>query len=102
MLERCHDEIVKVTVRVQNLTHLEAATSSDSATREAVLLHSLVSAHTILGVEQGEFISLLEPPAGFEDLASQCKNIGTWPVLATETARMRCCLRPSFSMTTRR
>ena len=81
-VERCRDEIVKVRVRVQNLTHLEAATSSDSAKREAVLLDSLVSAHTILGVEQGEFISLLEPPVGLEDLASQCKNIGTWPVLA--------------------
>jgi hypothetical protein len=45
-----------------------------------------VSAHTILGVEQGEFLSLLDPPAGFEDLACQCNNIGTWPVLVGDEA----------------
>ena len=48
------------------------------------MLCSLVSAHTILGVEEGEFVSQLEPPAEFETLAAECKNIGTWPVLVGE------------------
>jgi hypothetical protein len=80
--ESCRDDVVKVKIRVENLTHLEGTASSDSARRDAILLDSLVSAHTILGVERGEFISLLEPPAGLEDLAAKCSNVGTWPVLA--------------------
>ncbi len=82
----CHDEVVRVTVQVDNLTESEPVTSPSSATREDTLLHSLVSAHTILGTENGEFLSLLEPPAGFEDSVAQCQNLGTWPVLATDTA----------------
>jgi hypothetical protein len=79
----CHDEVVRVTVQVDNLTE---SNPSNSATREDTLLHSLVSAHTILGADNGEFLSLLEPPIGFEDSAAQCQNLGTWPVLATDTA----------------
>jgi hypothetical protein len=80
--ERCGDEILKITVRVQNLTGSDPSVQFDSSGREAVLLDSLVSAHTILGAENGEFVSLLEPPEGFEFVAAQCQNFGTWPVLA--------------------
>ena len=48
------------------------------------MLFSLVSAHTVLGIENGEFLSLLEPPAEFEAMAAECKNVGTWPVLVGE------------------
>lgn len=82
----CHDEVVRVTVQVDNLTAGKDQASCSSASREDTLLHSLVSAHTILGADKGEFLSLLEPPAGFEDSVSQCQNLGTWPVLATDTA----------------
>ena len=37
--------------------------------------------HTALTVEDGEFISLLDPPAEFSEAVAQCRNIGTWPVL---------------------
>jgi len=47
-------------------------------------MRSLVSAHLVLGVEDGEFISLLEPPEGLADLAALCQNIGVWPVLVGE------------------
>ena len=57
---------------------------SPLATR--LLPYSLVSAHTILGVENGEFLSLLEPPTGFEELARNCENRGIWPVLAGDDA----------------
>jgi hypothetical protein len=81
-----HNGVVKVAVRVDNLTGPCPAASLDSSAREAVLLHSLVSAHTILGAENGEFISLLDPPAGFEEAVAQCHNAGTWPVLAGDDA----------------
>jgi hypothetical protein len=79
-----HDDVVKITVQVENLTGTNSTIQFDSASRETVLSHSLVSAHTILGVEYGEFLSLLEPPPGFEEQAAQCRNLGTWPVLATD------------------
>ena len=83
---QCRDGVIKVSVRVANLTESQAMASHESFNREAVLLDSLVSAHTILGAADGEFISLLDPSSGFEDLVDQCKNVGTWPVLAGDNA----------------
>ncbi len=80
--EPCRDDVVKVTVRVENRGEFGAA----GARRDNALMHSLVSAHVILGVENGEFLSLLDPPAGYEDLAMQCTNTGAWPVLAGDDA----------------
>jgi hypothetical protein len=71
--------VIKVTVGVRNLAAVDL---SRTESRDGALRYSLVSAHTILGVDEGEFLSLLEPPQGFEDLVEHCKNIGTWPVLA--------------------
>jgi hydrogenase maturation protease len=78
--ERCFDGVIRVTVRVSNLTLCE------TASRDTALMHSLVSAHTILGVENGEFVSLLDPPAELKDLSMECENTGTWPVLVDEKA----------------
>jgi hydrogenase maturation protease len=73
-------------VRVENASHFDSAAADDFSGREAALPFSLVSAHAILGAENGEFISLLDPPAGLEDLAEECENKGAWPVLAGEDA----------------
>ena len=75
-------ELVKVAVRVENLTSPGPRVTAESLSRDAILLDALVSAHTILGIENGEFISLLDPAPGCEELAAQCTNTGTWPVLA--------------------
>jgi hydrogenase maturation protease len=53
--------------------------------RDCALVRSLVSAHTILNIDGGEFISLLDPPDELRDAAGQCKNVGTWPVLVGES-----------------
>jgi hypothetical protein len=45
------------------------------------LLQSLVSTHTILETREGRFVSLLDPPQGFREAATNCRNIGSWPVL---------------------
>jgi hydrogenase maturation protease len=42
----------------------------------------MVATHTMLRVEQGEFVSLTDPPAPLQQAAAACRNIGTWPVLA--------------------
>jgi hypothetical protein len=80
---RVSEELFKVTVRISNV----AATDPASASRSDALMQSLLSAHTILAIEGGEFISLLDPPASLKELISACSNIGTWPVLAGEESR---------------
>lgn len=52
--------------------------------RDERLLISLVSAHTILTVSNGSFISLLDPPTDLRALAAACQGIRTWPVLVGE------------------
>lgn len=75
--ERVGEGLFKVSVEVQNVTPV----GLQGADREVVLMQSLVSTHVILGVKDGEFVSLLEPPAELQELASTCQNLGVWPVL---------------------
>jgi hypothetical protein len=79
--ERVGDDLFKVSVSVRNRTPFADA---QHASRENALLSSLVSAHTILGVHNGKFVSLLAPPEQIGELAAGCKNVGTWPVLVGE------------------
>jgi len=60
------ERVFRFTVRILNL--------SEGA--------SMLSTHTLLGVSEGAFISLLDPPAEYRAAAAACKNIATWPVLA--------------------
>lgn len=69
----------KLSVQIENATPATGAMSSN-----AVIQHSFVSTHTILHVEQGRFISLMDPPEGLKDVARECQNQHTWPVLAGE------------------
>lgn len=52
--------------------------------RDAMLVRSLVSAHTLLSVRGGEFVSLLDPPEWVRPAAEGCRNQHTWPVLVGE------------------
>ena len=52
---------------------------SDAATR-----HSLLGAHLLVGVDDGEFVSLLEPPAELAGAAAACSRDRWFPVLAGE------------------
>jgi hypothetical protein len=73
--------IFKITLTLANES---ALTDPGNATRDRAVMQSLLSAHSILGVEQGEFVSLLETPEDVQEFAPRCKNIGTWPVLVGE------------------
>jgi hypothetical protein len=83
--ERAADEIFKVQVVVKNLTPFHEAQldrlTTGEINRNSALMRSLVSAHTLLGVLNGQFVSSLEPPEDLKGLATSCQNIGTWPVL---------------------
>ncbi len=77
---RADDGLFKIHVHVKNLTPLEI-NPDRQISRDAALMRSLVSAHTLLGVADGQFVSLLEPPDALEDVAASCQNLGAWPVL---------------------
>jgi hydrogenase maturation protease len=76
--EREADGLFRVTVRVVNHS---PGRDSPRPGRDAALLRSLVSVHTLLGVRGGEFVSLFDPPEVWREAAARCQNVGTWPVL---------------------
>jgi hypothetical protein len=54
----------------------------ESAEREPALLGSLVSAHAVLGIANGRFVSMTDPPSYLRSAVDACRNRGVWPVLA--------------------
>src|SRR5262249_25421686 len=70
--------LYRVALVVANRTPLEDAASKS---RDEVVLRTLASTHSILGVRGSEFVSLLDPPEGCREAAAACDNRGTWPVL---------------------
>ncbi len=81
-----HAGVYRVTVGISNLTQLDDGGRID---HDTAVLQSLVSAHTILDVAGGSFVSLLEPPEDLREAASRCRNVGTWPVLAGAKGEFR-------------
>jgi hypothetical protein len=75
----CAADATRVRVRLTNQTEMSPELGSG---RDERLLHSLVSAHTILTVTGGAFVSLLDPPDALRAEAAACDNIRTWPVMA--------------------
>ena len=73
------DGVLKITASIKNSTSIEP-----SQTRADALLYSLISAHTILNVEDGLFVSQIDPPENLKSLSAECRNVGTWPVLVGE------------------
>jgi hypothetical protein len=69
--------------------HLELENAStlvggDEAKRDEALPRSFVSAHVVLGINNGEFVSLLDPAEIHRESAATCHNVGVFPVLAGE------------------
>ncbi|WP_354637837.1 hypothetical protein [Kitasatospora camelliae] len=50
--------------------------------RDQALPRSLVSAHLLLGLDRGGFLSSVDPPEWARAAAAGCHNEHTWPVLA--------------------
>ena len=69
-------EAFRISVRVRNTTELA------EISRAEALLRSLVSAHAVLTIRDGQFVSLTDPPDALREAAAQCENVGVWPVLA--------------------
>jgi len=79
VLRATDQSLFRVRVRISNLTEFGATDDADEA-----LMRSLASTHTLMGVREGEFVSLLEPADPFKHAAATCRNVGTFPVLAGE------------------
>ena len=67
----------KVTVTVENTT----AWTEPGAHRTDTMAASLVAVHTMLAVEGGRFVSLLDPPDTAAAAARTCRSDGCYPVL---------------------
>jgi hypothetical protein len=76
--EKLQDQIYKITLCILNETQTQTVEVHD---RDEALMRSLVSTHSIITIQNGAFLSLLDPPAEFQPFAKSCNNIGNWPVL---------------------
>jgi hypothetical protein len=74
-------------VRLRLVLENATAWNDPGADRSVALRHSLVAAHSLLGIDQGVFLSLLDPPEWAKPAAEACKNLHTWPVLIGEEGR---------------
>jgi hypothetical protein len=72
--------LVKVTVRIENTTPWAGPAGS----RDDVMRRSLVAAHLLMAVDDGRFVSMLDPPEFARAAVSSCANTGTFPVLISD------------------
>ena len=68
--------LLKVTIDVENTTDW----ADPTADRDSAMRRSLVAVHTLLAVDSGTFVSLLEPEPDEERAVGGCNNDGTFPV----------------------
>jgi hypothetical protein len=74
---------IHLRVEVANATGRE----DGDDTRESALRSSFVAVHLLLGVTEGAFLSLLDPPEWAKSAIEGCANVRTWPVLIGATDR---------------
>jgi hypothetical protein len=68
----------RVSVTIRNLADLDA---EGGDARASALRLAFASAHVLLGVDDGEAISMTDPPAALRAAVDGCSNVGVWPVL---------------------
>lgn len=87
--EPLSESLYRLSVSVRNETHMEAPAET---TRVVAQRDALTSAHLLLQVENGKFVSLLEPPPELAAAAADCSNQGVFPVLTGEVGDRQCML----------
>jgi hypothetical protein len=71
------EPLVRIRVTVENVTEHVVP----GETRDQIMAHSLVAVHTMMAVDGGVFVSLLDPPETARSQAAGCRGDGTFPVL---------------------
>jgi hypothetical protein len=74
-------------VRLRLVVENASAWHDPNADRSVALRRSLVAAHSLIGIDQGVFLSLLDPPEWAKPAAEACQNLHTWPVLIGDEGR---------------
>jgi hypothetical protein len=64
------------------VTNLGDSDDCDDTDRDSALQSSLIGAHSILALSNGEFLSMTDPPEWARPATQECTNEHTWPVLA--------------------
>jgi hypothetical protein len=72
--------LLNVAVTVDNAT----TWSEVDAPRDEAIRRSLVAVHTLLAIDDGAFVSMLDPPYHAQAAVRACANDGTFPVLVGE------------------
>jgi hypothetical protein len=70
--------VFRVTAKIENRTPMN---EGSGASRDDALLQGMVSTHSVLSTRGGAFISMIDPPEAYRELAAGCRNVGCWPVL---------------------
>jgi hypothetical protein len=91
--QQCAPNVFKVTVRSRNSTSLDGTSQTERA-----LFRSMLSAHLVLGVRGGQFLSILDPPDGFHEYTAGCENIGSFPVLVGDPGQADTFLCPPIAL----
>ena len=86
---RVDEGVIRLKVRILNQTPFADATLRS---RDDALMRSFVSTHTILSVNNGSFVSLLDPPEALREAAGACSNLGTYPVMVGDEGTTDCML----------
>lgn len=71
-------QVFQLTVRFRNTS------CCTSETRDDALLRSFASAHVVLQISNGEFVSQIDAPEELRRAVAGCQNTGVWPVLVGE------------------
>ncbi len=80
-VETLIDGLYRLSLVLTNTTDMIRA---EDMARSSAMLQSFVSAHALLGVTGGAFVSLLEPTEALSAAAAACHNTGVFPVLVGE------------------
>ncbi len=69
---------LRLHVEIENVT----APPIELRARDDGLRSALIAAHSLIGVPDGKFLSMTDPPEWAAAEVAACHNAGTWPVLA--------------------
>jgi hypothetical protein len=75
--ERASDSAFKLTISFCN----QSSPAGSWDTRDHALQQALVSAHALVSLQGGEFISLMAPPEEYAASVANCRQSGVFPVL---------------------
>lgn len=75
-------------VRLQVQVHNDSACPSGVTRRDDAVPFAMVGTHTLLGLELGRFVSMVDPPQWAKGVAEACTSEHTWPVLVGDQRRV--------------